>query len=99
MSGFSSSSHSYQSAIGGEVEDTSSVCASTITVKEAALAHGAEASAVFNKPNALAGSQEKIQPPVAPKPKLKPKPKPKPKPQYQAKDLPCGKVQYKARNQ
>ncbi|XP_044036632.1 uncharacterized protein KIAA1755 homolog [Siniperca chuatsi] len=78
VSGFSSSSHSYQSAIGGE--DTSSVCASTITVKEA---HGAETSAVFHKPNALAGSPEKIQPPVAPKPK----------PQYQAKDLPCSKVQ------
>lgn len=85
VSGFSSSSQSYHSAIGGEVEDTSSVCSSTITVKEAVLAHGAEASAVFHKPNALEGSQEKTQPPVAPKPK--------PKPQYQAKDLPCGKVQ------
>ncbi|XP_070758793.1 quattro [Enoplosus armatus] len=85
VSGFSSSSHSYHSAVGGEVEDTSSVCASTITVKEAAVAHGTEASAVFHKPNALAGFPEKTQPPVAPKPKLKP--------QYQAKDLPCGKVQ------
>lgn len=83
VSGFSSSSHSYHSVIGGEVEDTSSVCASTITVKEAALAPEAEASAVFHKPNALAESPEK--PPVAPKPKAKPK--------YQAKDLPCGKVQ------
>ncbi|XP_045932418.1 quattro isoform X2 [Micropterus dolomieu] len=83
VSGFSSSSHSYQSAIGGEVEDASSVCASTITVKEAAVAHGTEASAVFHKPNALEVSPEKTQPP----------PKPKPKPQYQAKDLPCGKVQ------
>ncbi|XP_035517775.1 quattro [Morone saxatilis] len=83
VSGFSSSSHSYHSVIGGEVEDTSSVCASTITVKEAALAPEAEASAVFHKPNALAESPEK--PPVAPKPKAKP--------QYQAKDLPCGKLQ------
>ncbi|XP_042357373.1 uncharacterized protein LOC121954103 [Plectropomus leopardus] len=82
VSGFSSSSHSYHSAIGGEAEDTSSVSASVITVKEAVVA---EASAVFHKPNALAGSPEKTQPPVAPKPK--------PKPQYQAKDLPCGKVQ------
>ncbi|XP_033483393.2 quattro [Epinephelus lanceolatus] len=85
VSGFSSSSHSYHSAIGGEAEETSLVSASVITVKEAVVAHGSEASAVFHKPNALAGSPEKIQPPVAPKPKTKP--------QYQAKDLPCGKVQ------
>ncbi|XP_040890117.1 uncharacterized protein KIAA1755-like [Toxotes jaculatrix] len=85
ISGFSSCSHSYHSAIGGEVEDTSSVCASVTTVKEAASANRAEASAAFQKTNALAGSPEKIQPPVAPKPK--------PKPQYQAKDFPCGKVQ------
>ncbi|XP_073323585.1 quattro [Pagrus major] len=84
VSGFSSSGHSYHSAIGGEAEDTSSVCASTITVKEAAPAHGAEPSAVFQKPNALAGSPEKTRPPVAPKPK--------PKPQHQAKDVSCGKV-------
>lgn len=83
VSGFSSSSHSYHSAVGGEAEDSSSVCASTITVKEATLAHRAEASAVVHKPNALAGSQEKTPPPVAPKPKS----------QYPAKDLPCGKVQ------
>ncbi|XP_041814017.1 uncharacterized protein LOC121621588 isoform X2 [Chelmon rostratus] len=78
VSGFSSSSHSYHSAIGGEAEDASSVCASTITLKEAAVARGAEASPVFHKPNALS---EKTRPPVAPKPK--------PKPQ----DLPCVKVQ------
>lgn len=58
-----------------------------ITVKEAAVAHGTEASAVVHKPNALAGSPEKIQPPVAPKPKIKPP--------YQAQDLSCGKVHYK----
>ncbi|XP_070703420.1 quattro [Pempheris klunzingeri] len=85
VSGFSSSSHSYHSAVGGEVEDTLSVCASIITVKEAAVAHRADTSAVLHKPNALARSPEKTQPPVAPKPK--------PKPQYQAKGLPCGKVQ------
>lgn len=89
VSGFSSSSHSYHSAIGGEAEDTSSVCASTITVKEAALTHRAEATAVFHKPNALAGAIEKPHPPPV-------APKPKPKPQYQSKDLPSGKVQYKA---
>ncbi|XP_056254433.1 uncharacterized protein KIAA1755-like isoform X2 [Seriola aureovittata] len=85
VSGFSSCSHSYHSAVGGEAEDTSSVCASVTTVKGAAAAHRAETSAAFHKPNALAGSPEKTKPPVAPKPK--------PKPQYQAKDLPCGKVQ------
>ncbi|XP_075952517.1 quattro [Anarhichas minor] len=85
VSGFSSSSHSYRSAIGGEVEDTSLVSASMITVKEAAVAPGTEASAVFHKPNALAGSPEKQQPPVAPKPKTTP--------QHQAKDLLCDKVQ------
>lgn len=87
VSGFSSSCHSYHSAIGVEAEDTSSVCASTITVKEAAP-HGAEPSAVSHKPNVLAESPEKTPPPVAPKPK--------PKPQHQAKDVSDDKVQYKA---
>ncbi|XP_059184640.1 pleckstrin homology domain-containing family G member 4B-like [Centropristis striata] len=85
VSGFSSSGHSYHSAIGGEVEDTSSVSASMNSVKEVAVVPGTEASAVFHKPNALAGSPEKTQPPVAPKPKTKPL--------YQTKDLPCGKVE------
>uniref|UniRef100_A0A7N6FGR0 Quattro n=1 Tax=Anabas testudineus TaxID=64144 RepID=A0A7N6FGR0_ANATE len=88
VSGFSSSSHSYHSAIGGEAEDTSSVCASIITVKEAAVAQRADAPAVFHKPNARAGSLEKTQPPVATKPN--------PKPQNQTEDLPSGKVQYKS---
>ncbi|XP_022058630.2 uncharacterized protein LOC110957095 [Acanthochromis polyacanthus] len=83
VSGFSTSSHSCQSAVGGEVEDSSSVCASVITVKEAAVAHPTEASAVLQKPKVLTGPTEKTQPPVAPKPK----------PQYQAKDQPCSKVQ------
>ncbi|XP_034725087.1 pleckstrin homology domain-containing family G member 4B-like [Etheostoma cragini] len=61
VSGFSSSSRSYHSAIGGEVEDASLVSVSVITVKEAAVA------AV-----ALAGSPEKNKPPVGPKPKIKP---------------------------
>ncbi|XP_060926172.1 quattro [Limanda limanda] len=85
VSGFSSCSHGYHSAVGGEAEDSSSVCASVTTVKEAAVGHRAEASAQYHKPNALAGSPDKAQPPVAPKPR--------PKPQCQAKDLPCGKVQ------
>ncbi|XP_041639253.1 quattro [Cheilinus undulatus] len=78
VSGFSSSSHSYHSAVGGEVEDTSSLCASSMAVKEAAAAHVTE---VIHKPSALAGSPEKTQPPVAPKP------------QHQAKEMPCGQVQ------
>lgn len=82
VSGFSSSSHSYHSALGGEGEDTSSVCTSIITVREA---HQTDASAAFHKPNVLAGSSEKIRPPVAPKPKL----------QNQNKDLTSGKVQHK----
>ncbi|KAM7005870.1 quattro [Tautogolabrus adspersus] len=80
VSNFSSSSHSYHCAVGGEVEDASSLCASTITVKEAAAAEAAE---VIHKPKALAGSQEKTPPPVAPKPK----------PQHQTKDVPYGKAQ------
>ncbi|XP_053297429.1 quattro [Pleuronectes platessa] len=85
VSGFSSCSHGYHSAVGGEAEDSSSMCASVTSVKEAAVGHRAEASAQYHKPNALAGSPDKAQPPVAPKPK--------PKPQCQAKDLPCGKIQ------
>lgn len=88
MSGFSSSSHSYHSAAGGEVEDASSVCASTITVKDTAAARGAESSAVFHKADAVARAPDKTQPAVPAKPK----------PQDQAKDLPCDKVQHKAHN-
>ncbi|KAK5872789.1 hypothetical protein PBY51_013454 [Eleginops maclovinus] len=85
VSGFSSSGHSYQSVVGGEVEESSSLSASMKTIKEALVAHGTEASAVFQKPNAQAGSPVKSQPPVAPKPKTKL--------QSQTKDLPCSKVQ------
>uniref|UniRef100_A0A3P8PAQ6 Quattro n=1 Tax=Astatotilapia calliptera TaxID=8154 RepID=A0A3P8PAQ6_ASTCA len=60
VSGFSSSSHSYHSAIGGEVEDV-------ITVKESVIAQPTEASSI------LAGTTKKTQPPVPPKPKHKPK--------------------------
>lgn len=60
VSGFSSSSHSYHSAIGGEVEDI-------ITVKESVIAQPTEASSI------LAGTTKKTQPPVPPKPKHKPK--------------------------
>ncbi|XP_029358891.1 quattro [Echeneis naucrates] len=81
ISGFSSCGHSYQSALGGEADDTSSVCASITTVKDPAAFHRAEVSAAFPKSNAL----EKTQPPVAPKPKTKP--------QDQTTALPCGKVQ------
>ncbi|CAJ1051589.1 triple functional domain protein-like [Xyrichtys novacula] len=77
VSGFSSSSHSFHSAVGGEVEDASSLCASAIPAKEAA----APAAEVVQKTTALAGSPEKTQPPVASKPK----------PQHQTKEVPCGK--------
>uniref|UniRef100_UPI003AABEE60 quattro n=1 Tax=Centroberyx gerrardi TaxID=166262 RepID=UPI003AABEE60 len=85
VSGFSSSGHSFHSAIGGEAEDASSVCTSTSTIKEAAAAHPARAYPDFPKPNSPAGAPEKTPPPVAPKPK--------PKPPYQTSDPPCGKVQ------
>ncbi|XP_058487483.1 uncharacterized protein KIAA1755-like isoform X1 [Solea solea] len=85
VSGFSSCSHGYHSAIGGEVEDASSVCASIITVKEAGLGQRAEATSALHKPNVLAGSPDKTQAPDATNPELKP--------QYKTKDLSCGKVQ------
>lgn len=84
VSGFSSSSHSFHSAIGGDVEDTPSAFASVIIVKEAAVADGVEASAV-HKQNAPPGSPENTPPPVAPKPTSNP--------QSQADALPSSKVQ------
>lgn len=83
VSGFSSSSHSYHSAIGGEVEDVFS--ASVIPATEAAAAQRREASAASHKPSVHEGSPEKTQPPIAPKPKTKPQ-------------QPCGKVQYRSHN-
>ncbi|XP_029947989.1 quattro isoform X2 [Salarias fasciatus] len=80
VSGFSCSSHSYQSAAGGESEDSASVCASVITVKEAAAAHPTESNAAQQKSDILA---EKTQPPDVPNPK----------PQHQTEDQPDGKVQ------
>lgn len=64
VSGFSSSSQSYNSAVGGEVEDLASVCASIITVKEPAGTSGA-----LHKHNVRADSPEKTLPPqTGPKP-------------------------------
>ncbi|CAN9512384.1 unnamed protein product [Ophioblennius macclurei] len=81
VSGFSCSSHSYQSAGGGESEDNASVCASVITVKEAAAAaHPTESNALYQKPNTPA---EKPQTPLVPNPK----------PQQQTEDQVGGKVQ------
>lgn len=88
VSGFSSSSHSYQSALEREVEDTSLVCASLVTGGGASVDRQTEATAALHKPNAQVGSQEKTRPPVPPKPKLQ-----------QAKDVPCAKVQCKDLNQ
>lgn len=45
VSGFSCSSHSFHSAIGGEAEDVGSVCNSSATVKEPLVVRGAEGSA------------------------------------------------------
>uniref|UniRef100_A0A672IV88 Quattro n=1 Tax=Salarias fasciatus TaxID=181472 RepID=A0A672IV88_SALFA len=82
VSGFSCSSHSYQSAAGGESEDSASVCASVITVKEAAAAHPTESNAAQQKSDILA---EKTQPPDVPNPK----------PQHQTEDQPDGKVPHR----
>ncbi|TNM88499.1 hypothetical protein fugu_004753 [Takifugu bimaculatus] len=62
VSGFSSSSLSYHSAIGGEAEDAGSVCGSTVTVKEALVVRGAE------------GSVGPLRTPEEPLPSPKPKP-------------------------
>uniref|UniRef100_A0A1A8DES5 Quattro n=1 Tax=Nothobranchius kadleci TaxID=1051664 RepID=A0A1A8DES5_NOTKA len=63
VSGFSSSCHSYQSAM-GEVDDSSSVCASIITVREVGAAQSTEATAVFPKQDALPGCAVENQPPL-----------------------------------
>ncbi|XP_061583723.1 uncharacterized protein KIAA1755-like isoform X2 [Cololabis saira] len=72
VSGFSSSSHSFRSAVGGEVEDSSSVCPSIITVKDPVASPLTEVSPETQTANALAGSAGKIKPPVAPKPRHRP---------------------------
>lgn len=84
VSGFSSSGHSYHSAV-GESEDSSSVCTSVITVKEAGAAQSTEVAAVIHKTDALPGSAGKRQPQVAPKLQNKQ--------QRRNKDVPCSKVQ------
>lgn len=84
VSGFSSSSHSFRSAVGGE--DSSSVRSSIITIKDAAAIHPADAAMVEEKPNAQAGSTEKAQPLVVPESNL----------QQQDKDQTCAKVQTKS---
>lgn len=63
VSGFSSSSHSYHSAVGGEAEDVGSVCSSTATVKEALVVCDAEGSA------GRLGTSEEPLPLVPPEPK------------------------------
>lgn len=64
VSGFSSSSLSYHSAVGGEAEDAGSVCTSTVTVKEALVVRGAAVSS---------GS---LRMPEEPLPSVPPKPEP-----------------------
>ncbi|XP_056130265.1 quattro [Lampris incognitus] len=82
VSGFSSSGHSYLSAVGGETEDTTSICTSTLTIKEAAPAHEVKPSTDFHKPNSPARASQRTAPPVAPKPLLN-----------HTKDLSCSKAQ------
>lgn len=63
VSGFSSSGHSFHSTAAGEAEDASSVCSSTVTIKEAA-----EAAVVLAAqdspagPDSLATSAEPLHP-------------------------------------
>lgn len=63
VSGFSSSSHSFHSVVGGEAEDAASICSSTATVKQALVVRGAEGS-----PGHLTTSEEAL-PSIPPKPK------------------------------
>lgn len=68
MSGFSSSGHSFHSAAPGEAEDASSVCSSTVTIKEVAAATAAAAPTAGDPPagqNSAATLPEKPQPSVS----------------------------------
>uniref|UniRef100_A0A8C2ZXN2 Quattro n=1 Tax=Cyclopterus lumpus TaxID=8103 RepID=A0A8C2ZXN2_CYCLU len=89
VSGFSSSSHSYHSATGGEVEDASAVSASAVSAS-AVSASAVSASVITVKETAaaLAGPPERTPPAVAPKPKTRP--------QDRARDPLRGEVQYSA---
>lgn len=62
MSGFSSSGQSFNSAAAGDTEDASSVCSSTVTIKEVAAAVEAlQAEDPSAGANSAAASPEKLQ--------------------------------------
>ncbi|XP_054877649.1 quattro [Poeciliopsis prolifica] len=84
VSGFSSCSHSCRSAA-GEMEDSSSVCASIITLKEVGSACSTEALFVSQSPNTLQESAVSSPSPAAPGMKLKQ--------QHQTEDLPDSKTE------
>lgn len=66
VSGFSSSGNSFHSAPAGEAEDASSVCSSTVTLKE--VAEAVEALTAGDFPagaNSAVASPEKLQPAVS----------------------------------
>lgn len=66
VSGFSSSGQSFHSAAAGEAEDASSVCSSTVTIKEVAAAVEAlQAGDTPAGPNSAAASPEKLRVPVS----------------------------------
>ncbi|XP_027858822.1 quattro isoform X1 [Xiphophorus couchianus] len=82
VSGFSSCSHSCRSAA-GEMEDSSSVCASIVTLKEVGSARSTEALSVSQSSNTLQESAVSSPSPAAPRMKLKQ--------QHQTEDLPDSK--------
>ncbi|XP_043977580.1 uncharacterized protein KIAA1755-like [Gambusia affinis] len=83
VSGFSSCNHSCRSAA-GEMEDSSSVCASIITLKEVGPARSTEAPSVPQSPNTLQESAVSSPSPAAPTMKLKQ--------QHQTEELPDSKA-------
>lgn len=62
VSGFSSSGHSFHSAAAGEAEDDSSVCSSTVTIKEVVAAVEALTAGDFPTGADSAAASETLQP-------------------------------------
>ncbi|XP_014836635.1 PREDICTED: pleckstrin homology domain-containing family G member 4B-like isoform X2 [Poecilia mexicana] len=85
VSGFSSCSHSCRSAA-GEMDDSSSVCASIITLKEVGSARSTEALSVSQSPDTLQESAVSSPSPAAPRMKLQQQ-------QHQTEDLPDSKAE------
>lgn len=83
VSGFSSSGHSFHSAAPGEAEDASSVCSSTVTIKEVVAAAAEAVAPTAGDPPAGPNSAEA----------LAEKPQPSVKPQSQAGEISHDKAQ------